>query len=231
MKRFGLALCATAALFTFGAAKAESTVEVIKAEAAAAGVSELDPRLAERLAAEKEARKLCKTEICKVFAARKGEPGDISCDATKTWLDAQISKQVLSGRIDWPWGHATCTAHIDIDRAALAKLVADPEATIKLKPHSMKCLVDKKGGEGKEADSYVVTFTIAPEVTFKGGKATDVKLNWSNIEAPALLQGAIWSATTLDKAFDILGSSAASQINGFIYERCKDVGVEVAEKK
>jgi hypothetical protein len=219
MKHFSLALCVFAFTFTTGVASAQNAPAT------------LDPKIQERLASEKEARKQCKTDICKVFAGKEGGSGDIQCDAVKTWLDADISGAILSGNVGWPWGHAQCSAHIDMDRAALAKAVSEPEATIKLKQHTLKCLVDKKGGEGKEADSYVVKFSVAPEVTFKKGKATAVKLNWSDVSAPTLLQGAVWSATTLDKTFDILGSKAAAQINDFIYGRCKEVGVEIAEKK
>jgi hypothetical protein len=221
MKLYSLVLCAFAFVFAMDAAKAED----------APAAQPLDPKLEARLASEKEARKQCKTDICKVFAAKKGEPGVIECDAVKTWLDSDISTAILSGKVGWPWGHAQCSAHIDLDREALAKLISQPEATVKLKQHTLKCLVDKKGGEGKEEDSYVLKFSIAPEVTFKDGKATAVKLNWSNVDAPTLLQGAVWSATTLDKTFDILGSQAATQINNFIYGRCKDIGVEVTEKK
>ncbi len=222
MKRLSFAIPALAFLLAFQAAKAETAPEAPPVN---------DPQLEARLAAEKEARKQCKAEICKVFAARKGEPGAITCDATKTWLDVDIGDKILSGHIGWPWGNTQCSAHIELDREALAKLIAEPEATIKLKPHTLKCLVDKKGGTGKEAESYVLKFTVAPEITFKNAKATAVKLNWSDVDAPALLQGAIWSATTLDKTFDILGGSAVNEINGFIYNRCKEVGVEVAEKK
>jgi hypothetical protein len=217
MKRFSVALCAFAFIST-GAAKAEDAPA-------------LDPKLEARLAAEKEARKQCKADICAGFAAKEAKPGAIECDAVKTWVDVEISSHILSGKVGWPWGHAKCSAHITLDRQALAKAVSDPEVTFKLKQHTLKCLVDKKGGEGKEEDSYVLKFSIAPEITFKNGKATAVKLNWSDVDAPMLLQGAVWSATALDKNFDILGNSAATHINNFIYDRCKEVGVEVAEKK
>ena len=223
MKRSISVLCAAAAFFTIGAAKADDAPPAAAAPA-------LDPVLQARLAAEKEARKQCKTDICKAFAAGKAAPGAVTCDAAKTWLDSQIQDQILSGRISWPWGHAKCSAHIDLDREAIAKLLANPEAQIKLKQHTLTCLVDKKGGEGKVEDSYVVKFSVAPEITFKDAKAAAVKLNWSDIEAPTLLQGAIWSATALDKTFNVLGGSAVTEINKFIYDRCKEVGVEIAAK-
>ncbi len=207
MRCFSLVLCAAALSFTVQVAKAE---DAPKAEAAPAAAPALDPKLEARLATEKEARKQCKTQICNALAG-KATPGAIACDATKTWVDADIGSNILGGYISWPWGHATCTAHIDLDGAALAKLVGDPESTVKLNKHSIKCLVDKKGGEGKESDSYILKLAVAPDVTFKNGKATAVKLNWSDVDAPALLQGAVWSATTLDKTFDVLGGSSVSR--------------------
>lgn len=228
MRGFSLVLCAAALSFTVQTAKAEDAPKAEAAPAAAAPV--LDPKLAERLAAEKEARKQCKTQICNALAG-KAAPGAIACDATKTWVDTDIGANILGGYISWPWGHATCTAHINLDGTALAKLVADPESEVKLNKHSIKCLVDKKGGEGKEADSYVLKLAVAPDVTFKNGKATAVKLNWSDVDAPALLQGAVWSATSLDKTFDVLGGSSVKQINAFLFQSCKEVGVEIPEKK
>ena len=77
------------------------------------------------------------------------------------------------------------------------------EATITLKPHQLKCVIEKKARQNV-AEAYVIKVSLAPEVTFKNGKATAVKLNLGAIEAPALLQGAIWSAMTLDNVFSFL---------------------------
>lgn len=189
--------------------------------------STLDPKLQERIAAEKEARKACKAEICKALAAGGAESGVISCDPTKTWLDTQIGERILLGKISWPLGHAKCTAHVEIDRSDLVKLASSAEATVKLKQHTIKCLVDKKGGHEDEKDAYTLKISLAPEVTFKKGKATSVKLNWSDIDAPTLLQGAIWSATTLDSAFNIMSGSAVAQIDEFMFQSCKEAGVEI----
>ncbi len=187
----------------------------------------LDPKVQERLAAEKEARKACKAEICKALAADNAGSGVISCDTTKTWLDSEIGARILRGKISWPLGNAKCSTHIEIDRGDLVKLASSPEATVKLKPHTIKCIVDKKDGHEDEKDAYTLKISLAPEVTFKNGKAYSVKLNWSDIDAPTLLQGAIWSATTLDSAFNIMSSSAVAQIDDFMFDRCKEVGVEI----
>lgn len=190
-----------------------------------------DPQLETQLAAEKNARKQCKTDICKAFATRSADGGAIACDITKTFLGADISQKILSGKIAWPWGNAQCATRVELDRAALVKLVSEPDATVKLKAHELKCTVDKGVSGANAAQSYLLKMSIAPEVTFKNGRAASVKLNWSNINAPLLAQGAIWSAATVDSALNVMGSSAVAQVNEFIYDHCKDVGVEVAQPK
>jgi hypothetical protein len=195
----------------------------------AAPAAPVDPKLAARLAAESEARKQCKVEICKVFAERKADGGPISCSVTKTWLEGDIQQRILGDRLSWPWGHAQCSAKIDLDRAAIAKLVSDPEATVKLKKHDVSCSLDRKGNEQGEA--YAVKLAITPEVTFKNGRATKVTMGWSDIDAPILAKGAIWSATAADNAFNVMSGSVVGEINSFIYEHCKEVGVDVAQPK
>jgi hypothetical protein len=199
---------------------------------AAEGATPIDPKLEARIAAEKEARKQCKVDICKVFATRSAEGAPIACDVTKTFLEGDISQRILSGRIGWPWGNAQCTTRVELDRAELAKTLAKPEGTIKLKAHELKCTVDnQKNGLGTGADGYALKVSVAPEVTFKNGKATEVKLNWSNIDAPMLAQGAIWTATTADSAINVMGGSAVTMINEFMGDHCKEVGVEVPQPK
>ena len=196
------------------------------AEDAAAVKPPLDPKLEARMAAEKESRKQCKADVCSVFASKTGGGAPIDCDITKTFLADDISQKILGGKISWPWGNAQCTAHVNIDKALLAKLVSEPEVTVKLNAHQLKCTVDRAS-----ADAYVLQMTMAPEVTFKDGQAANVKLNWSNIDAPLLVKGAIWSATTLDSAMNVMGGSAVTHINNFMFERCKEVGVEIAKPK
>lgn len=206
-----------ALLSSVGSASAEDKAEPQKP---------IDPQLEARMNAEKEARKQCKTDICQIFSSRSASGAPISCDVTKTFLGDDISQKILGGKISWPWGNAQCTTHVNIDRALLAKLVSEPETTVKLNPHQLKCTVDRAS-----ADAYVIEMSIAPEVTFKNGQATHVKLNWSNINAPLLAKGAIWSATTMDSALNVMGGSAVTHINNFLFERCKEVGVEIAKPK
>ena len=53
----------------------------------------------------------------------------------------------------------------------------------------------------------------------------------SDIDAPLLAKGAIWSATATDNTFNVLSGSVVTEINSFIYEKCKDVGVDIPAPK
>jgi hypothetical protein len=188
-----------------------------------------DAKLEARMTAEKDARKACKTEICKAFAEKKPDGAPISCSVTKTWMESEISQSILGGKVSWPWSHAQCTAKIDLDRATIAKIVDGGEATTKLKKHDVTCSLDRKAPETGEA--YGVKMSISPEVTSKGGKATKVVMGWGDIDAPLLAKGAIWSATATDNTFNILSGSVVSEINSFVFAKCKDVGVDIPEPK
>ena len=189
----------------------------------------LDPKLEARLQAESEARRQCKIDICKAFSDGKAGGPPISCNVTKTWLESEIQQRILGDKLSWPWGHAQCSAKIDIDRAMLGKLVAEPEGTVKLKKHDVSCSLDRKGNDPGEA--YAVKLSITPEISFKGAQATKVVMGWSDIDAPILAKSAIWSATAADNAFNVMSGAVVGEINTFIYQHCKEVGVEVPPPK
>ncbi len=129
MRSANLAVAACAAALFAGAAMAQDTG--------------LNPELAARMAKEKEARKACKTEICKAFA----EPSDgaaIACTVTKTWLGSEIQARFLGDRLTWPWGLAQCSAAIELDRGAIKEAAEKPSATLTLKKHDITCKLDAK---------------------------------------------------------------------------------------
>ncbi len=178
----------------------------------------------ERMAKEKEDRKACKTEICKAFA----QPSDgqaINCSVTKTWLVSEIQAGFLGDRIKWFWGPAQCQATIDLDREAIKKAATQGNAVLKLKKHDISCKLDSK--EPKEGVLYTLKLSIEPTVTFAGGKATKVEMGWGPIEAPAIAKAAIWSATEVDANFGVISNGVVREINNFLFDKCKEVGVEV----
>ena len=176
------------------------------------------------MAKEKEDRKACKTEICKAFAAPADGP-KIGCSVTKTWLDKDIQAGFLGDKLTWPWGHAQCSAPIELDRVAIAEAAQKPSATIKLKKHEITCKLDHK--DPKEGTAYDLKLAIEPTVTFEGGKATKVTMGWGTIEAPVLAKSAIWSATAVDATFAVISNGVVKEINSFLFDKCKEIGVEI----
>jgi hypothetical protein len=188
-----------------------------------AGVS---PELAARMAKEKEDRKACKADICKAFA--QPSDGIIKCAVTKTWLGSEIQAGFLRDKLTWPWGHAQCTSDIDFDRAAITQAASQPSATLKLKKHNITCKLDSK--DPKEGTAYDLKLSIEPVVTFEGGKAIKAEMGWGSIEAPILAKSAIWSATAVDANFNVISSGVVTEINSFLFEKCKEVGVVITPR-
>jgi hypothetical protein len=187
----------------------------------------VSPELITRMEQEKSARRACKIDICKAFAA-PADGAPISCGVTRTWLANEIQTGILGDRLSWPWGHAQCTTTIDLDRKAIATAANNPAASIKLKKHNLSCTLDNK--DAKDGTAYNLKISIEPTVTFEKGQATKVEMGWGEIEAPVLVKTALWSSIAVDRGFNVLSSGAVKEINDFLFEKCKFDGVEIAKK-
>lgn len=179
-----------------------------------------EPELTPEEAAERESRKGCKIAICAAFHMRK--PGDdVTCNVVKTWRKEQLDKMVSKAKVSWPWGRVQCTADIKLSREMMAKAMTDAKFEAQLERHQVVCEVarDKDG-------PATIKFDFKPKVTFEGGKATKAQLNWGAIEAPALVKGAMWTATATDNTFNVLQSSIIEDINDFLSKKCDEVKEE-----
>lgn len=169
---------------------------------------------------ERDARKGCKIAICSAFHVRK--PGaDIGCEVTKTWRKEQITKLASKGGVNWVWGPARCTATLNLKRDALIAALAQGDYDMKLAPHAASCEIQRD----KEAP-YVMKVAFSPTVTFKAGKAVKASINWGDIDAPALVKGALWTLTTADNKLGVLGGSMVDDINDFVHTKCIEVKSE-----
>jgi len=216
-----LKLFKTRLAFALSAVPAAALVLLGGALAQDAGPS---PELSARMAKEKEDRKACKTEICKAFATPAEGPV-IACTVTKTWLGSEIQTAFLGDKLTWPWGHAQCSAAIELDRKAIAEAASKPQATLKLKKHDIACKLEHK--DPAEGTAYDLKLSIEPTVSFEGGKAVKADMGWGSIEAPILAKTAIWSATAVDANFSVIANGVVKQVNAFLEQRCKEVGVEI----
>ena len=98
-------------------------------------------------------------------------------------------------------------------------------STLKLKKHEITCRLDAK--DPKEGTAYDLKLAIEPVVTFENGKAVKVDMGWGSIDAPLLAKSAIWSATAVDANFSVIANNVVTEINGFLFDKCKEVGVEI----
>ena len=184
-------------------------------------VEELTPE--EKL--ERDARKECKVAICAIFHDRKATGPDVSCNVIKSWRKEQLDKMVSKAKVSWPWGAVKCVADVKLKRADIIKAMTEPKYELALDKHQVKCEVARD----KEAKAEI-NFDFSPKVMFEKGKAVKSSLNWGKIEAPALVKGAMWTATATDNTFNVLQSTIVEDINDFVDKKCTEVKDEWAGK-
>lgn len=191
----------------------------------AVNAQEIDAALQKRIEDEKAARRGCKISICDAARNKKAEGADIACDVVKTWPAGDLKDKMLKGKFDWPWGHAQCKARLNLDRKVLARVLSGEAVDVKLSKHAVACALDQKDG----ADKYALSFSIAPTVTFKDGKATKAALNWSDVDGAAVAKAAVWSTATLDNNLGVLEGVTVDIINGFFRDQCEEVKDEISK--
>lgn len=221
---FGVASALTAlavglALVSPGATQAQDTKPAVSGAPAKAEV------LTPEEIAEKEGRKACKVAICAAFHVRKPDGGDVTCSVLKTWRKEQLEKMISRAKVSWPWGRVKCVADLKLKREALIKAMTEPTYVAALDTHKVTCEVDRdKDGPAK------IAFEFSPKVTFEKGKATKAVLQWGKIEAPALVKGAMWTATATDNTFNVLQGTIVEDINDFVDKKCMEVKDDWAGK-
>lgn len=210
LRRSGLGLAVTtfAATILGGAALAQ-TPPALR--------TELPQALAERINKEAEARESCKRAICE--SHRKKAAAPLACKVVKTWPAVDLKERILKGAMDWSWGHAQCTADLDLDPAEIAKVAGTPKLVMKVAKHAVSCNLEKEDGK----ETHKLTFSIAPEVTFENGKAVKAVLHWADVDGTTLAKTALWSATAVDNTFNVLQGVLIGQINEFFGAKCDEM--------
>jgi hypothetical protein len=184
--------------------------------------------LTERMEKEKAARKSCKIEICKAFAApTQGAP--ITCEVTKTWTKAEILARVVGGSYVWGYGHMQCNLALNLDRNELAKALKDPTAKSSFAEHKLVCNVDD--ADAAKGKAFSVNVALTPVATFEKGEAKSVELQPVKIDGSAVASAAVTSLMAIDKASGLVSRGAAADINSFFYTNCAADGVPIELKK
>ena len=194
---------------------------------AGAQQSELPPEVIARLAAEKEARRACKVEICSAFA--KPGSGPINCEIIKSWTQKEIVERIVGGSYVWRYGHVQCSVKLALDRAPIGKAMTEAKATVSLPEHAFVCNVDDK--EAAKGKAFSVTVKVSPVVSFENGEAKTVALEPVKAEGSSVASAAVTSLMAVDKVSGMVSKQAAAEVNNFLFEKCKEDGVEIARKQ
>jgi len=219
-----------AALLVLAASPAALAAEEAGTEPAASAEPSPPAASAETLTpeekAEKEARKACKIEICGVLATKDPAGPDISCDITKTWREATITK-MLGGQFEWPWGKAVCQSKLVVEREVLAMAMSEASYEAVMPSQKLSCTLDQK----KDGKPYTIDVSIAPKVAFENGKVVTASLNWGKASGPMLVYALIYAGTGLDNATNVLGPEVVRMVNEFTGKKCAEVRNELPDAR
>jgi hypothetical protein len=216
-----VALIASAFLLS-GPAVAEDAAAPATTPAAASDAKPSDSPPDAELTAEERAEKV---DICKAFRAPNSEGKDIACNVVKSWRKEQLGKLVGKLKVSWPYAAVRCTSAVTMKHADLVKAMTEDKLVLQLDKHTVSCVVERD----KDGPTDI-KFDFSPKVTFEKGKATKAAINWGKIEGPALIKGALWTATAADNTVNLLSSTLVEDINDFIDKKCDEVKDQWAAK-
>lgn len=164
---------------------------------------------------EKEQLKACEQRVCEIILKKETAGADLSCAIGKTWSKAKIKDGIEKKKITWGFGDARCGIEVKVTRAAMLDVLTKPEATLQIDKHTVKCEVERENSEVTP-----INVSLAPKITFKDGKAQKAWLNISDIEAPAVVKGAIWTAAKVEDTVGLFHSEVIEEINEFVHQKC-----------
>jgi hypothetical protein len=212
-------------LFAIGVTLTAQSALPFGIEESFAQQADVAPEIIERMAKEKEARRACKAEICSAFA-KPSAGAPITCEVTKTWPRPEITAKIVGGSYIWGYGHMQCRVKLALDRGHIAKAVGEAKATVAFPEHAFTCVVDDK--DPAKGQAFTVSVRITPVVGFENRQAKSVKLEPVKTEGSNLASAAVASIMAVDKASGLISRALAAEINAFLFDRCKEDGIEIA---
>ena len=212
---------------TLGVALLAMIAVISASTAASAQQAQLAPEIVARMAKEKEARRVCKVDICSAFAKpAAGTP--IGCDVTKTWTQQDITSRIVGGSYIWGYGHTQCTVKLALDRELIAKAVKEAKATVKFPEHTFVCNVDD--ADPAKGKAFAVSVSLTPTIVFESGQAKSVTLDPVKTDGSTVASAAVTSLMAVEKVSGLVSRAAVAEINAFLFDLCKEEGVEITRK-
>ncbi len=168
----------------------------------------------EETPSEREQLKACEKKICEIFVGKQPTGADFACTLSKTWNKSKIQEGIEKKRLTWGFGNARCAVDVAVKRSDIVEAMSKPTHSVELAAQTVKCQVER------EKETTEVNVTLAPKINFKDGKAEKAWLNVKQIEAPAVIRGAIWTAAQVENNFGLFHGEMIAEINEFIGQKC-----------
>ncbi len=169
--------------------------------------------------------KACEQSLCTMVLTKPDSGDGLKCNLSKTWAKEKLSKGAKEKSLDWGFGDARCGVDLEASRDLIVDAIAKPAHTLALPSHTVKCEIER----GEEVTK--INISMAPKIEFKDGKAQKAWLNIGEIEAPAVVKGAIWTAAKLEDNFGLFHSEIIEEVNEFIHKKCAKRYPDIASAK
>lgn len=177
----------------------------------AAGAAAIEPR-----ADEKEKIKACEKSLCSLIVSKKPVTGSLQCPLSKAW-SRQTMKEGSAKKFRWGFGAAKCEVDLQVPRQMIVGALSAAEIKVTLPDHTVQCEVEREGSVDK------ARITLAPIIEFKNGRAKKIWINVTDIKAPGVIKGVVWSAAQLEDSVGIFHRRMVKAVNKFIGEQCPKV--------
>lgn len=173
--------------------------------------SAIEPR-----ADEKERIKACEKSLCQVVVSRKPASGELQCPLSKVW-SKKTMKEGSARKLRWGFGAAKCEVDLKVPRDMIIGALSAAEIKVTLPPHVVQCEVERESSVDK------AQITLAPIIEFKDGKAKKIWVNVTEIKAPGVIKGVVWSAVQLEDTVGVFHRRMVKSVNKFIRKQCPKV--------
>lgn len=163
---------------------------------------------------EKAKLKACEKDLCSIILKKQAKGSDLACSIGRTWEKSKIVNGVKQKQISWTFGDAQCSVDVKMPRAGIIDALTKPSYDLQLAKHTIACKVEREEGVSD------VALNTAPKMSFKGGKVDKIWLNVSEIKAPTIIKGAIWTVSKLESSIGLFHGEMVDEVNEFIHEKC-----------
>ncbi|WP_143149026.1 hypothetical protein [Hyphomicrobium sp. CS1BSMeth3] len=177
----------------------------------AAPASAIEPRKD-----EKDRLKACEKSLCTLIVAKKPVKGDLQCPLSKAW-SKKTMKEGSGSKLRWGFGAAKCEVDLKVPRETIVGALSAAEIKVTLPPHTVDCEVERENSVDK------AQITLAPIIELKDGKAKKIWVNVTDIKAPGVIKGVVWSAAQLEDSVGLFHRRMIKAVNKFIREECPKV--------